>query len=80
MRAGLRPPATLWPCASATGPSRRTPPRKTLARAAPRRLSDAELLAMFLGSGLRGHDAVDTARDLLNAHGPLRALLDRPRA
>lgn len=40
-------------------------------------LSDAELLAIFLGSGLRGRDAVQTARELLNSHGPLRALLDR---
>lgn len=43
-------------------------------------LSDAELLAIFLGSGLRGRDAIATARDLLQAHGPLRALLERPPA
>jgi DNA repair protein RadC len=44
-------------------------------------LSDAELLAIFLGSGLKGRDAVQTARELLQAHGPLRNLLDRePRA
>lgn len=40
-------------------------------------LSDAELLALFLGSGLRGQDAVATARGLLASHGPLRALLER---
>ena len=40
-------------------------------------LSDAELLAIFLGSGTRGRDAVSTARELLSAHGPLRALLER---
>jgi DNA repair protein RadC len=40
-------------------------------------LSDAELLAIFLGSGLRGLDAVATARQLLAEHGPLRALLER---
>lgn len=40
-------------------------------------LSDAELLAIFLGSGLPGRDAVQTARDLLRQHGPLRRLLDR---
>ncbi|RXR00355.1 RadC family protein [Pseudoxanthomonas composti] len=39
-------------------------------------LSDAELLAIFLGSGLPGRDAVQTARDLLRQHGPLRRLLD----
>lgn len=43
-------------------------------------LSDAELLAIFLGSGLHGRDAVQTARELLHAHGPLRALLDRDAA
>ncbi len=41
-------------------------------------LSDAELLAIFLGSGLRGRDAIATARELLQAHGPLRVLLERP--
>jgi len=40
-------------------------------------LSDAELLSIFLGSGLHGRDAVQTARELLHAHGPLRPLLDR---
>jgi DNA repair protein RadC len=41
-------------------------------------LSDAELLAIFLGSGLPGRDAVQTARELLQRHGPLRRLLDQP--
>lgn len=57
-------------------PSSERPREKLLARGAAV-LSDAELLAIFLGSGLRGRDAVATARDLLNAHGPLRALLER---
>lgn len=56
-------------------PSAERPREKLLARGAGA-LSDAELLAIFLGSGLRGHDAVATARNLLNAHGPLRALLE----
>src|SRR5690606_28297864 len=34
-------------------------------------------LALFLGSGLRGRDAVATARELLASHGPLRRLLER---
>lgn len=55
------------------------PREKLLARGAAA-LSDAELLAIFLGSGLRGRDAVGTARDLLNTHGPLRALLEHPAA
>ena len=57
-------------------PAAERPREKLLCRGASV-LSDAELLAIFLGSGLRGHDAVATARELLNAHGPLRALLDR---
>ncbi|MBC7990858.1 MAG: hypothetical protein H7Y19_14945, partial [Luteimonas sp.] len=52
------------------------PREKLLARGAAA-LSDAELLAIFLGSGLRGLDAVATARKLLAEHGPLRALLER---
>ncbi|MDQ3494211.1 MAG: hypothetical protein M3485_01425, partial [Pseudomonadota bacterium] len=58
-------------------PACERPREKLLARGAPV-LSDAELLAIFLGSGLRGQDAVATARQLLGAHGPLRALLERP--
>ncbi|MCY7354089.1 MAG: DNA repair protein RadC [Lysobacter sp.] len=58
-------------------PATERPREKLLARGAGT-LSDAELLAIFLGSGLRGRDAVTTARELLAAHGPLRALLERP--
>jgi len=57
-------------------PATERPREKLLARGAAA-LSDAELLAIFLGSGLRGRDAVTTARELLTAHGPLRALLER---
>ena len=57
-------------------PAEERPREKLLARGASV-LSDAELLALFLGSGLRGQDAVATARELLRGHGPLRALLDR---
>lgn len=57
-------------------PAAERPREKLLARGASV-LSDAELLAIFLGSGLRGRDAVGTARELLTAHGPLRALLER---
>lgn len=44
-------------------PAQERPREKLLARGAGS-LSDAELLAIFLGSGLRGRDAVGTARDL----------------
>ncbi len=57
-------------------PDAERPREKLLARGAGA-LSDAELLAIFLGSGLPGRDAVQTARELLQAHGPLRQLLDR---
>ena len=57
-------------------PAAERPREKLLARGASA-LSDAELLAIFLGSGLPGRDAVATARDLLAAHGPLRPLLAR---
>jgi DNA repair protein RadC len=57
-------------------PEHERPREKLLTRGAGT-LSDAELLAIFLGSGLRGRDAVATARELLQGHGPLRALLER---
>jgi DNA repair protein RadC len=43
-------------------------------------LSDAELLAVFIGSGSRGRNAIDTGRALLAEAGGLRPLLDSPRA
>ena len=52
-------------------------PREKLLGQGAAALSDAELLAIFLGSGLRGQDAVSTARQLLAAHGPLRTLIER---
>lgn len=59
-----------WPCEE-------RPREKLLARGAGA-LSDAELLAVLLGSGSGGRDAVACARALLAAHGGLRGLLDRP--
>ena len=58
-------------------PADERPRERLLARGAGA-LSDAELLAIFLGSGLRGRDAVTTARELLAAEGGLRGLLERP--
>jgi len=52
-------------------------PREKLLAHGAGSLSDAELLAIFLGSGTAGRDAVASARDLLAGHGGLRALLDR---
>lgn len=49
-------------------------PREKLLRHGSRALSDAELLALFLCSGLPGKSAVGLARDLLGHCGNLRAL------
>lgn len=51
-------------------------PREKLLQRGPQSLSDAELLAIFLRTGVRGKTAVDLARDLLTEYGGLRALLE----
>lgn len=51
-------------------------PRERLFDAGPAVLSDTELIAIFLGSGLPGHDVFDVARSLLDRFGSLRAMLD----
>jgi DNA repair protein RadC len=50
-------------------------PREKLLQRGPAALSDAELLAIFIRSGVPGKTAVDVARDLLSRYGGLRALL-----
>lgn len=50
-------------------------PRERLLRGGAAALSDAELLAVFIGSGGRGEDAVASGRALLASHGSLRDLL-----
>ena len=62
---------TDWPAAE-------RPREKLLARGAAS-LSDAELLAIFFRTGVRGKSAVDLARDLLNRFGGLRELLGADR-
>lgn len=56
-------------------------PREKLLERGAGALSDAELLALFLRTGVRGKTAVDLARDLLEEFGGLVALLaaDQPR-
>jgi len=56
-------------------PSAERPREKLLARGA-NALSDAELLAIFLRTGVAGSTAVDLARQLLLDHGSLRGVLD----
>ena len=50
-------------------------PREKLLDRGPGVLSDAELLALLIGSGTRGCSAVELARGLLGDFGSLRALL-----
>ena len=50
-------------------------PREKLLRHGSSALSDAELLAIFIGSGGRGEDAVGRGRALLTRYGSLRTLL-----
>jgi DNA repair protein RadC len=51
-------------------------PREKLLQRGAAALSDAELLAIFLRTGIPGKTAVDLARDLLSRFGSLRALLN----
>lgn len=61
-------PITDWPAEER--------PREKLLQRGPQSLSDAELLAIFLRTGVKGKTAVDLARDLLTEFGSLRVLLD----
>lgn len=60
-------PITDWPQAER--------PREKLLERGPEALSDAELLAIFLRTGVAGKTAVDVARGLLTEFGGLRPLL-----
>lgn len=40
--------------------------------------TDAEILAIILGSGGRGYSALDAAQQLLERYGTLASLMDRP--
>jgi DNA repair protein RadC len=54
-------------------------PREKLLQRGPAALSDAELLAIFLRTGVAGKTAVDLARELINQFGGLRPLLEADR-
>ncbi|HEM7850746.1 RadC family protein [Burkholderia multivorans] len=73
------PPARAQPGA----PRRRRPgnwranlPRERLLERGPAALTDDELVALLLGSGVRGHSVFASARALLVRFGSLRGLLD----
>ena len=51
-------------------------PREKLLKLGSESLSDAELLAIFLRTGIQGKTAVDLARDLINQFGGLRHILE----
>lgn len=51
-------------------------PREKLLMNGPASLSDAELLAIFLRTGLPGKSALDLARDLILEFGSLKSLMD----
>ncbi|WP_027854338.1 RadC family protein [Marinobacterium litorale] len=60
-------------------PAQERPREKLLSRGA-RALSDAELLAIFLRTGVKGKSAVDLARELLERFGGLRPLVEADQA
>lgn len=53
-------------------------PRERLIELGAAALADAELLALFLGTGLRGCSVLELARRLLDSHGGLAGLLRLP--
>ncbi|RRQ23486.1 JAB domain-containing protein [Guyparkeria sp. SCN-R1] len=64
-------PITDWPTTER--------PRERLLARGPASLSDAELLAIFLRTGVAGRSAVDLARDLLSHFGSISSLLSASR-
>jgi DNA repair protein RadC len=55
-------------------------PREKLLAKGPASLSDAELLALFLQTGVNGKSAIDVGRDLLHQFKNLRSLVDASQA
>jgi DNA repair protein RadC len=55
-------------------------PREKLLERGASAVSDAELLAILLGSGIQGRSAVDVARSLINDFGSLREVLSAGRS
>jgi DNA repair protein RadC len=53
-------------------------PGRTLLEAGAEGCSDAELLAILLGSGGQGYSALDSANALLDKYGTLAGLMNRP--
>jgi DNA repair protein RadC len=53
-------------------------PGRTLLERGAGQCSDAELLAILIGSGGRGYSALDSANALMDRYGTLAGLMDRP--
>ncbi len=49
-------------------------PREKLAQLGPAALNNAELMALFISTGTKGHSAIDIGRDLLAKYGSMGAL------
>ena len=49
-------------------------PREKLAKLGPAALNNAELMALFISTGTKGHNAIDIGRDLLDKYGSMGAL------
>ena len=54
-------------------------PREKLLAHSEQILTDAELIAIFFRTGVRGKTALDLARDLLQLHGGLKKLISLPK-
>lgn len=53
-------------------------PREKLALLGPAALSNAELMALFISSGSKGHSAIDIGRELIAKYGSMGALGSMP--
>lgn len=65
-------PITQWPLEDR--------PREKLFRQGENHLTDAELIAIFLRTGIRGKTALDIAKEILQEFGTLKKLLRSPSA
>lgn len=63
-------PITDWPKADR--------PREKLLSQGEKHLTDAELIAIFLATGVRNKTALDLAKELLTEYGSIRAVLQAP--
>lgn len=75
--AAARPAPVVAPGTIRDWPDDERPREKLLARGG-EALSDAELLALFVGSGTRGRTAVDVGRALIAQYGSLGRVLELP--